>query len=149
VKDTATSFKYLTILEADMARQREREASAQKQRSHSTSDSSNNTRGRSEAVKTIANGGQKPDARQQSETVEVKTTDTADGGEASRVEPKGKRKVTFDVKADAVNASKEVAPEENGGDDAAQPAPAAGETLDCYPGIDKLTLVFPRLDFRH
>ena len=130
-RDRATSLKYHTILEADMARAREREDAVTAQRNaHNTSNLGTTTRGRSEVVKTIANGGQQPHTPQMYDAVATAVParpPLADGGEASRVEPKGKRKVTFDIKAGTVGNRKELASEENGDNDVAQSNQVAGK----------------------
>ena len=137
-RDRATSLKYHTILEADLARAREREDAATTQRNAHN----NTTRGRSEVVKTIANGGEKPHASQMYDAVAAAALPRpplADSGEASRVEPKGKRKVTFDVKAGTVGNRKEVASEENGDNDVAQSNQVAGTASLYHPDRDART----------
>lgn len=107
--DTATSFRYFTILEADNLRARNQDAEAQNYAAQETSGNVGNT-GHSEG-NTDESDTKKPNG---SESRSLKTNIKAqEGRQPAEVQEadngsKGKRKVTFDVKPDVVHIKREV-----------------------------------------
>jgi hypothetical protein len=102
-RDTAVSFQYFTILEADavMARAKRKAEETNRDVILDSSSSGQASRGRSEVIKTIANENEqdrKHSTRQNPE----------EGKEDSRERKlKGKRKVTFDIQPDVVTIKRE------------------------------------------
>lgn len=107
--DTATSFRYFTILEADNLRARNQDAEAQNYAAQETSGNVGNT-GHPEGNANESDT-KKPNG---SESLSLKTNiKTQEGRQPAEVQEadngsKGKRKVTFDVKPDVVHIKREV-----------------------------------------
>ena len=106
-QDTAVSFQYFTILEADMVRTRERGKAAEERQNPppERSNSKRASRGRSEVVKSIANGNKennKTDSGPEHSTTANQSleSEVVEGSPGRKDELKGKRKVTFDVQQD-------------------------------------------------
>ncbi|EGO02123.1 hypothetical protein SERLA73DRAFT_86323 [Serpula lacrymans var. lacrymans S7.3] len=91
-KDVATSFRYFTNLEADMARVRQQNASDSEDKSAWTNDQANASQSGKMEQK---NGGSASQAKEE----RYRKADPEPGQDSGS---KGKRKVTFDVKPDVV-----------------------------------------------
>ncbi|KIJ69811.1 hypothetical protein HYDPIDRAFT_104438 [Hydnomerulius pinastri MD-312] len=106
-RDTAVSFRYFTILEADVARAREREGAAQpnagsEEVAHKPGNSAKGS-GDSKAAKVT--GGTQNRAKDSKETKDdrSKKSDGDIKGSTGGM-PRDRRKVTFDIKAEALSA---------------------------------------------
>lgn len=108
--DTATSFRYFTILEADSLRARHQDAEAQDDTAQGTS---GNDGGKAEPSEASANGSNSKKSNG-SESHSRKASSRTEGGrEPAEIQEadngsKGKRKVTFDVKPEVVHIKREV-----------------------------------------
>ena len=107
--DTATSFRYFTILEADNLRARNQDAVAQNYAAQETSGNVGNT-GHSEG-NTDESDTKKPNGSEsRSLKANIKAQEGRQPAEVQEADngSKGKRKVTFDVKPDVVHIKREV-----------------------------------------
>jgi hypothetical protein len=139
--DTATSFRYFTILEADTARTKGKTAEAQGNAGQSTvknfddavtETAENSTNG----SKTDRTNGTGPHSRKSMSNSDDKTEK-----EVYEVSPKGKRKVTFDIKPDVVTIKRSVDKESGEEEDGKA---SEGRSRDFLP-----TLNAPDFLFRH
>jgi len=143
--DTATSFRYFTILEADTARTKRKTAEAQGNAGQGavnrigdavTETAEKGTNG----SKTDRTNGAGPHSRKSRSNSDDKTEK-----EVNEVSPKGKRKVTFDIKPDVVIIKRSVDKENGEGEDSEMTGKASeGRSRDFLP-----TLNAPNFLFRH
>ena len=107
--DTATSFRYFTILEADNLRARNQDAEAQNCAAQETSGNVGNT-GHPEGNANESDTKKPNGSESRSLKANIKAQEGRQPAEVQEADngSKGKRKVTFDVKPDVVHIKREV-----------------------------------------
>lgn len=140
--DTATSFRYFTILEADSARTRQKETQTNG-KGEAGQESSNEVGDESQASK-VYKKGKKTEKSTSSEPRSRKATSKADGvsKDSERNAPsesqtpdtptKGKRKVTFDVNPNVVTIKREVTSEKEKEETERSSRASEGELEVCF-----------------
>jgi hypothetical protein len=124
--DTATSFRYFTILEADAARTKRKAAGVQGNTGQDLAKKPSNEA--TEAAETSTTNGSRTERTNGSGSHSRKTRSNGhdkNTEEVNEVSPKGKRKVTFDIKPEIVTITRSV-DKENKEDDS-ETARAASE----------------------
>jgi hypothetical protein len=111
--DTATSFRYFTILEADTARTRQKTGTQRDAGQDMVAKPDNEV---TREVEKSINGNkmEKPNgSSSRSRKTISKSDDRKTKNEVNEMSPQGKRKVTFDVKPEVVTIEREVDAEKN------------------------------------